>query len=83
MKGDSSNYAACILGLRKDVIVKNILRDIRKYYSIEFNNLTNFNKKKRLSVETMLDSYLLEFIHKNFLTLLTHSSPTHQNQSSE
>eukprot|EP00347_Sterkiella_histriomuscorum_P015152 403358122 len=67
------------IGLRKDVIIKNILRDIRKYYSIEFNNLTNFNKKKRSKVESMLDGYLLEFVQANFPNeSATNSSPTQQ-----
>eukprot|EP00347_Sterkiella_histriomuscorum_P001025 403373627 len=74
------------IGLRKDVIIKNILRDIRKYYSIEFNNLTNFNKKKRSKVESMLDGYLLEYVQANFPNeSAANSAPTQQqsNQQSQ
>ena len=54
------------MGLRKDVIIKNILRDIRKYFSTEFNTLTSFNKKKRSRAENLLDEYLAKYILSNF-----------------
>ena len=33
--------------LRSDVLFKTIIRDMRKYYSLDLNGTTNFIKKKR------------------------------------
>jgi len=48
--------------LRKDVILKNLLRDIRKYYSQDLNKRTNYNKRKRTNSQTIyiecIDSYV-------------------------
>lgn len=39
--------------LRRDVILKNLLRDIRKYFSQDLNRVTNYHKKKRSNVKTV------------------------------
>lgn len=68
--------------IRKDVIVKNILRDIRKYFSTEFNTLTSYNKKKRSKVESLLSQYLLEFVAHRFGSMLR-KAPNQQQLTKE
>eukprot|EP00347_Sterkiella_histriomuscorum_P012228 403369405 len=60
--------------LRRDVILKNLLRDVRKYYSQDLNRYTNYHKKKRSNVKTVyiecVDQYVKNRIDPELLSRL-------------
>ncbi|CDW74878.1 UNKNOWN [Stylonychia lemnae] len=60
--------------LRKDVILKNLLRDIRKYYSQDLNKKTSYNKRKRTLSQTIyiecIDSYVKQKFDRKLLERL-------------
>eukprot|EP00347_Sterkiella_histriomuscorum_P017617 403348654 len=60
--------------LRRDVILKNLLRDVRKYYSQDLNRYTNYHKKKRSNVKTVyiecVDQYVKNRIDADLLSRL-------------
>lgn len=52
--------------LRKDVILKNLLRDIRKYYSQDMNKKTNYLKKKRSNSQTVYIECIDQYVKQKF-----------------
>lgn len=56
------------LPLRYEVIYKNILRDLRKFYTADFNKMTDYIRKKRkLEPEYYLDCLRLYISHRNII----------------
>lgn len=58
--------------IRYEVIYKNLVRDIRKYFSKDFNELTNFIKRKRKHDSNFYYECLVQYVshklenHRNF-----------------
>jgi hypothetical protein len=48
--------------LRYEVIFKNLLRDFRKYYSVSFNQSTDYIKKQRYQPPEFLHSCLHAYV---------------------
>ncbi|CDW84859.1 UNKNOWN [Stylonychia lemnae] len=52
--------------LRSDVLYKTIIRDMRKYYSLDLNGSTNFIKKKRHKDDKYFYECIFEYINQKF-----------------
>ena len=52
--------------IRYEVIYKNMLRDIRKFYSVEFNNHSQFIKRKRKHGDDFFFECLGQFVDSQF-----------------
>jgi len=52
--------------LRSDVLFKTIIRDMRKYYSLDLNGATNFIKKKRHKDDRYFYSCIRDYINQKF-----------------
>ena len=65
---DEASSSHTVLSRRCDVVYKTILRDFRRFYQTEFNNLTGFSKKKRFRDKTyfvkMMQGYVEELAEK-------------------
>ena len=50
--------------IRYEVIYKNLVRDIRKFFSKDFNDMTDFIKKKRKNTSGFFIDCLRSYIHE-------------------
>jgi hypothetical protein len=55
---------------RCDVLYKTILRDFRKFFSTDFNDVTSYIKKKRYRSESFFGEALMEYVDKEFSQVL-------------
>ena len=51
---------------RRDVILKSILRDMRKFYKTDFNLVTRYIKKTKGRSEDFMEQCMEEYIQRRF-----------------
>ena len=59
--------------LRTDVLYKTIIRDLRKFYSNDFNQVTQFIKRKRYKNESYFFQCLREYLAQRFSSIFVMS----------
>lgn len=62
--------------IRKDVIIKAVIRDMRKYYKSEFNALTGFISRGKGKKEGFYRECLVRYLQEKFPSFLPSANPT-------